>query len=233
MTGGREDDRTGGYASPPCSMHEVDPDYVGLGKAGDAGTAADVTGWRKAERQRLIAERLAMKGELRRRYAGRIAEILEDAIGEADGLVVSAYWPFRGEPDLRGFMERMTSRGARCALPVVVEKGRPLVFRAWTPGDPLANGVWNIPVPANGDEVLPDVVIAPVVGFDDGCFRLGNGGGFFDRTLAVMQRKPRTFGVGYAQAAIRTIYPQPHDIPMDAIVTEAGIVFHEPEGGGH
>ncbi len=162
MTGGRGDDRTGAYASPPCSMHEVDPNYVGLDGAADAGPATDVTGWRKAERQRLIAERLAMKSELRRRYAGRIAETLEDAIGKVDGLLVSVYWPFRGEPDLRGFTERMRSRGARCALPVVVEKGRPLVFRAWTPGDPLANGVWNIPVPANGDEVLPDVVTGAV-----------------------------------------------------------------------
>lgn len=233
MTGGREDDRTGAYASPPCSMHEVDPNYVGLGEGDDAGPAADVTEWRKAERQRLIAERLAIKGETRRRHAGRIAETLEDAIGEPGGLVVSAYWPFRGEPDLRGFMERMTSRGARCALPVVIEKGRPLVFRAWAPGDALERGVWNIPVPAAGEEeVVADVVIAPVVGFDGGCFRLGYGGGFFDRTLAAMPRKPRVFGVGYAPAAIRTIYPQPHDIPMDAIVTEEGIVFRGPDGGG-
>jgi 5,10-methenyltetrahydrofolate synthetase len=68
--------------------------------------------------------------------------------------------------------------------------------------------------------VIPDIVIAPVVGFDPLCYRLGYGGGFFDRTLESFRRKVRIIGVGYAQSAIPTIYPQSHDIPMDAIITE-------------
>jgi 5-formyltetrahydrofolate cyclo-ligase len=82
--------------------------------------------------------------------------------------------------------------------------------------------VWNIPVPAEGEGIVPDVVIAPIVGFDRACYRLGYGGGFFDRTLAALPVRPRVFGVGYAYAEMETILPQSHDIAMDAIVTERG-----------
>jgi 5,10-methenyltetrahydrofolate synthetase len=213
------------YASPPCLMHEVDPAYMGLASAADRQQWADVTRWRKLERERLIKERLAISSDIRRRQGEQIAANLEAAIGEVEGPIISAYWPFRGEPDLRGFMERIAARGARTALPVVIARGQPLIFRTWAPGDLLRRGVWNIPVPAGDAElVLPDVVIAPVVGFDRGCYRLGYGGGYFDRTLAVMPTRPRIFGVGYAKAAIPTIYPQPHDIPMDVVVTEHGMI---------
>ncbi len=151
--------------------------------------------------------------------------MLLGAIGKAAGQTVSAYSAFRGEPVLRELLKEIVARGGRTALPVVVARGEPLVFRAWAPGDPTVPGVWNIPVPP-GDApiVLPDVVIAPVVGFDTACFRLGYGGGFFDRTLASFAKRPRIFGVGYSQAAIATIHPLPHDIPMDAIVTENGVL---------
>jgi 5,10-methenyltetrahydrofolate synthetase len=95
----------------------------------------------------------------------------------------------------------------------------------------MERGVWNIPVPADGAELAPDITIAPVVGHDPGCYRLGYGGGFFDRTLAALEPRPMAIGVGHPVAAIRTIYPQPHDIPMDAIVTGAGRVLRrEPRG---
>jgi 5-formyltetrahydrofolate cyclo-ligase len=100
----------------------------------------------------------------------------------------------------------------------VIQAGHPLEFRAWAPGEPLERGVWNILVPSDGPAVFPDVVIAPVVGFDAENYRLGYGGGFFDRTLAAMPRKPLVLGIGYAEARIDTIYPQPHDIPMDRII---------------
>lgn len=202
------------YVSPPCFMHELEP---------DPRQRADVMRWRKTERERLIRERLAMPSDRRRAHGETIAEALESVIGDVAGLVVSAYWPFRAEPDLRAFLDRVVARGGRTALPIVVAKGQPLNFRAWKNGDPIDRGVWNIPIPAaEAPLVQPDVVIAPVVGFDPMCFRLGYGGGFFDRTLAAMPRKPRVLGVGYRQQAIQTIYPQPHDIAMDMVVTEAG-----------
>jgi 5,10-methenyltetrahydrofolate synthetase len=121
-------------------------------------------------------------------------------------------------------MEWLLARGGVCALPVVVERHAPLVFREWHPGTRMVGGVWNIPVPADGAEVLPYIVIAPVVGFDPRCYRLSHGGGFYDTTLAAMAGKPCVIGVGYAQALVATIRPQSHDIPMHPIVTEHGVV---------
>ncbi|WP_246671306.1 5-formyltetrahydrofolate cyclo-ligase [Mesorhizobium sp. 8] len=105
-------------------------------------------------------------------------------------------------------------------LPVVIQKGWPLEYRIWSPGDPLEHGAANILSPARGPAVRPDIVIAPVVGFDTAHYRLGYGGGFFDRTLATMPRKPVVIGVGYREAEMATIHPQPHDIPMDVVLTD-------------
>jgi 5,10-methenyltetrahydrofolate synthetase len=153
--------------------------------------------------------------------SARIADRLDALIGDIVDRMVSLYWPFRGEPDLRPWMASVNERGGRTALPIVVEKGRPLIFRAYKQGDRLEKGIWNIPIPAEGDPVLPDIVISPIVGIDPANYRLGYGGGFFDRTLAAMPFKPLIIGVGYELQRIATIYPQPHDIPMSAVVTEA------------
>ncbi len=213
----------GGFASPPCFLHELDPAYAGLEQSVDPQQRRDVARWRKAVRERLIAERLAIERGERRRRGDAIFRHLQAAIGPLDGRLVSAYWPFRGEPDPRAFLRAVVARGGRCALPVVVARRQPLQFRSWAPGEPLEPGVWNIPVPARGAAVVPDVVIAPLVGFDPAGYRLGYGGGFYDRTLAALAQRPQVFGVGFAQAALPTIYPQPHDIPMDRVVTEAGV----------
>lgn len=218
-----------GFASPPCLMHEVDPATGMIGF--DPQQWRDVARWRRGERERLIAARLTITAEERARMAAKIAEGIDALIGDPSGKVVSLYWPFRGEPDLRPWLAGLTARGATAALPVVVEKARPLVFRAYRPGDRLEKGAWNIPIPADGAEVTPDVVLAPVVGFDPESFRLGYGGGFFDRTLAALRdsgRKPFVIGLGYSSQAIRTIYPQPHDVVMDRIVTE---LAKEGDGG--
>ncbi len=212
------DDERLSYASPPCFLHELEPGF----RPAESAEWRDVARWRKAERERLIEARLAISAETRASFAGMIAEGLDAAIGAVGGRIVSVYWPFRGEPDLRPWLASVVERGGRAALPVVVEKAKPLIFRAYGPGDPLEKGVWNIPIPAKGEPVVPDVVIAPVVGFDPGRYRLGYGGGFFDRTLAALPRKPLIIGVGYDMQAIPTIYAQAHDIPMDRIVTQNG-----------
>ena len=201
------------YASPPCFMHELEPGYHA-----DAWT--DVSIWRRAERKRLIDERLALPAEHRQFRSARIADKLDTAVGKVSGRIVGTYWPFRGEPDLRNWGIKVIERGGRIALPVVIQKGLPLEYRIWAPGDPLERGVWNILVPACGPAVQPEIVIAPVVGADDENYRLGYGGGFFDRTLAAILGAPIKIGVGYAKSRIPTIYPQPHDIPMDMIVTD-------------
>ncbi|MDW5318365.1 5-formyltetrahydrofolate cyclo-ligase [Rhizobium sp. PL01] len=115
----------------------------------------------------------------------------------------------------------------RLRVPMVTEKNKPLTFRSWRAGDELIRGVLNIPVPLHGEELQAELVIAPVVGFDALCYRLGFGGGYFDRTLAVLHPKPLVIGVGFDFQEIDTIRPQHHDIPMDAIVTDGGIRFRE------
>lgn len=230
MSKQKPSDDQGRFASPPCMMHEVDPAYMGLSAtaAVDPQQRRDVMRWRKAERERLVKARLAISADQRREYGENIAGQLKEAIGDPAGITVSAYWPFRGEPDLRGLLKDVIAGGGQAALPVVVEKAHPLIFRAWRPRAPLERGVWNIPVPAEGAPVvIPDVVIAPVIGFDRLCYRLGYGGGFFDRTLAALPQRPRVFGVGYSVSAIPTIFPQPHDIPMDCVITEQATAFPE------
>ena len=204
------------YASPPCFMHELSPDF----QAPRRESWSDVLEWRKAERRRLIEERLALTQTERQARSEQIANRLDQAIGRVTGRIVGTYWPFRGEPDLRNWGIEVVERGGRIALPVVIQKGWPLEYRIWTPGDRLERGAWDILVPSRGPAIQPDIVIAPLVGFDERKFRLGYGGGFFDRTLAAMQKKPLAIGVGYARSRIATIRPQPHDIAMDMIVTD-------------
>lgn len=215
--GGPDDD-----GSPACMMHLVDPASGALSDE-DPRQQQDLKRWRTVERERLIALRLAIPAEERRRLSERIARELDRLLGDLSGRTVAAYLPFRGEPDLRFWIEGLSLRGAIAALPVVVAPRSPLEFRTWSRGEPLRPGVWNIPVPGGGTVVTPDVVIAPVVGYDAACYRLGHGGGFYDRTLAALPRRPRILGVGYERLALRTIYPQTYDVPMDAIVTESSV----------
>ena len=218
-----EEEYQGEYASPPCFMRDVDPAYLGLPSRAERARA-NVMRWRKAERGRLIAERLAVQASIRSLRATQISRRLDQVIGDPTGLIVSGYWPFRGEADLRRWFETIWVRGGRVALPVVVAKGAPLVFRIWRQGDRLERSVWNILVPAGGEQVLPDIVLAPLVGYARTGYRLGYGGGFFDRTLAAMPTRRLVIGTGYKQAELFTIYPQPHDIPMDVVVTEDEII---------
>jgi 5-formyltetrahydrofolate cyclo-ligase len=103
-----------------------------------------------------------------------------------------------------------------------------LQYWRWQPGMAMERGFWNIPVPATREAVKPGLVIAPLVGFDDQGYRLGYGGGYFDRTLAALQPRPFAVGAGLETMRLATIHPQPHDIPMALIVTEKGIASSLP-----
>ncbi|MEZ2126602.1 MULTISPECIES: 5-formyltetrahydrofolate cyclo-ligase [unclassified Sinorhizobium] len=220
----QDNESFGVYASPPCFLHELDPSYAGLTITPPALPADEVGPWRKSERSRLISQRQAVGSQQRSKWDIDIAHALQGVLGDVRGAVISAYWPFRGEPDLRPLLGDVIAEGARVALPVVTEKKKPLTFRLWKPGDRLERGVWNIPYPAEGEIIRPNVVLAPVVGFDRAAYRLGYGGGFFDRTLAELGCSVRAIGIGYSQAELPTIHPQPHDIPMSLIVTESFII---------
>jgi 5-formyltetrahydrofolate cyclo-ligase len=190
--------------------------------------AAEVKAWRRGERERLIALRQALPATERRGWGDRIEAELRGLLAERPG-ILGVYWPFRAEFDPRPLIDWAVAAGRRVALPVVVDKKGPLEYRAWRPGEPLADGVWNIPVPEKRDIVTPAIVLAPLVGFDGGCYRLGYGGGYFDRTLAALSPRAFAIGIGFEVQRLETIYPQSFDVPMDLIVTEAGIRKRRPQ----
>ncbi|WP_054007774.1 5-formyltetrahydrofolate cyclo-ligase [Cypionkella psychrotolerans] len=220
-----DEDEPKGYASPPCLAPEIDPTYFDP-LAVNSTQALDVARWRKAARARLLADRAALSVSVRQDAVERIAPHLEAVIaarfGQMRGLTVSAWWPIKAELNLRHWLTDLVARGVTVALPVVLIPGTPLVFRPWTPDCKMVQGFWKIPVPADGPEVVPDVALAPVVGWDAAGFRLGYGGGYFDRTLAALDPPAFAIGVGLYAAQVPTIFPQPHDIVMDMIVTETG-----------
>ena len=154
-----------------------------------------------------------------------MADVLDELTDFDSNPIVSLYWPLRGELNLINWMHAAQKRGVRIALPVVEAKAQPLIFREWTPDCKMEKSVWNIPIPSDTATLTPTVVISPLVGYDSNCFRLGYGGGFFDRTLAALTPRAFVIGVGHPCAEIPTIYPQAHDIPMDVIVTGANSVI--------
>ena len=176
--------------------------------------------WRRAERERLLAWRQGLPPAERRDMGERIEAGLKLVLAAVPG-ALGIYWPFRAEFDPRGIVDWAVAEGRIVALPVVVERNGPLEYRAWKPGETLVDGVWNIPMPEKREIVIPAVVLAPLVGFDRDCYRLGYGGGYFDRTLAALTPRPRAIGVGYSPQELATIHPQDFDIPMDLLVTEA------------
>jgi 5-formyltetrahydrofolate cyclo-ligase len=183
---------------------------------------AELRAWRKAERQRLLALRTGTAPAERREWGQKIEAALRAVLHERPGITLGVYWPFQAEFDPRPLIDWLISAGSAVALPVVVDKKGPLEYRAWRPGEKLVDGVWNIPIPEKRQIVTPQAVLAPLVGFDRDCYRLGYGGGYFDRTLAALAPRPWAIGVGFELSQLETIYPQDFDIPMDLIITEAG-----------
>jgi 5-formyltetrahydrofolate cyclo-ligase len=205
------DDDHGGekvcYLDDIVAGHPVDPE-----------TRRDVARFRKAERERLYGLRKGLSIAENHKQAQQVAGRLDLTLPDVADRVIALYWPIRGELDLRDWMVRAHQCGARIALPVVVAKDAPLAFHLWEPGTKMTRGIWNIPVPAEPQPVTPDIVISPLVGVDQQNFRLGNGGGYYDRTLAALPVKPLVIGVGHHFCRIGTIFPQPWDIVMDQVI---------------
>jgi 5,10-methenyltetrahydrofolate synthetase len=203
--------------------------------------------WRKSERRRLIAEREAVPSSQRAAWAQCIDAHLQRGFPQLTQACVAFCWPYRGEYDARNLVRQLHQAGARIALPVVVASGSPLLFRQWTPDTPLLSGPLDIPYPgAQSPQLQPSHVLLPVVGIDAAGYRLGYGGGYFDRTLAALaatglaaglatdlatpapgKSAPLVIATGYELCRIPSIDPQPHDIPMDWLVTERGLYRRE------
>ena len=195
-----------------------------------ASLPPDLKAWRRSERERLIAARAALSPsdlEARRQRIDRFLELSFPGLANSR---LAFCWPIKGEYDARHFARTLRDKGALTALPVVVAPRTPLVFREWHPGVELAHGPLDIPYPVNSSEVVPTGVLPPMNGWDKQGYRLGYGGGFFDRTLAGLQKKPIVIGIAYEMARMETIHPQSWDIPVDYVVTEAGVYRRDPEG---
>lgn len=186
--------------------------------------------WRKAQRERLIAERLALPAATLVAWRRRMDGYLERSFPGLAGRRVAFCWPIKNEYDARHFARTLRGLGALTALPVVVAPKSPLIFREWHPGVELARGALDIPYPVNSCEIVPEAVLLPMNGWDSMGYRLGYGAGFFDRTLASLAKKPVVIGVSYELARLDTIHPQAWDMPVDYLVTERGVYRRDREG---
>ena len=186
--------------------------------------------FRSALRSRLIALREALPAAERARLSRLIEARLGALLDAVNPAVLGFCWPFRGEFDARPLVAARLAGGLRACLPVVVDDGQPLAFREWTPQSEMIEDRYGIHVPAQGERLRPDAILMPLNAFDAAGYRLGYGGGFFDRSLAALAPRPKAIGVGFELARVASIRPQPHDRPMDFVVTEAG-AFEVGQGG--
>ena len=153
-------------------------------------------------------------------------------VGRPD-TVIGAYWPIKGEFDPLPALHRWKEDGElqgnaqrlRIGLPVVNKEHKTLTFHAWYPGCPMEEDAYGIPKPKDTELVVPTLLFVPCVGYGAGGYRLGYGGGFYDRTLASLQPKPFTVGLGFTHGYVDDLEPEPHDQPLEAILNDNGVVW--------
>jgi 5-formyltetrahydrofolate cyclo-ligase len=178
-----------------------------------------------ADHKRAMRARLACCGgdpALGHRLAGHALRL-----APAPGAVVSGFWPMPGEIDPRPLLLALAGRGHAIVLPRTPNRGLPLSFHRWRPGEALVPGRMGIPEPAaEAPALAPDFLLVPLVAFDAGLRRLGRGAGFYDRTLAALRAVKPVFAMGVAFAArqVEHVPAEPHDARLDAVATEAGII---------
>jgi 5,10-methenyltetrahydrofolate synthetase len=180
----------------------------------------DLTAFRRALRAELIERRLGLGASERAGLDVRIAERLSAAEAAFGALVLGFCWPYKGEFDLRPLAARWCEAGATVALCALTEEGAPMRFRYWSPAVPLVPGAFGIPIPLATDIRVPDLIFVPAVGFDAQGYRLGYGGGYFDRFLADLDPKPIIVGVSYGLLGVPSIRPHTYDVAMDFVVHE-------------
>lgn len=189
----------------------------------DSAAKNGLGAFRNALRSRLIATREALPAEQHAQLSHNIERHLGAIVDALNPAVLAFCWPFRGEFDARGLVAARLRHGLRACLPVVIDNGSPLEFREWTPQSEMIEDRYGIHIPVRGASLRPDAILMPLNAFDEGGYRLGYGGGYFDRSLAALTPRPRAVGVGFELARVPSIRPQAYDLPMDLIVTEAGI----------
>ena len=204
-------------------------------------------------RKALIESRLNMPDRLER--ADLLQRVMRIWLVGSPHEVIGAYWPIKGEfdplPALYRWQEdailgqdsqeyqalaqkewaqlateSIANRSPRkIGLPVVNKLHKTLTFHAWYPGCPMEEDAYGIPKPKDTKEIVPTLLFVPCVGYGPGGYRLGYGGGFYDRTLATVQPRPMTVGLGYSHGWLPDLVPEPHDIALDAILNDKGVVW--------
>lgn len=186
---------------------------------------------KKTQRQALIEQRLNMPDRMAR--ADLLQRVMRIWLVGRPDTIIGAYWPIKGEFDPLPALHRWKEDGElldepqrrRIGLPVVNREKNTLHFHVWYPGCPMEEDAYNIPKPKDTEIIVPTLLIVPCVGYGAGGYRLGYGGGFYDRTLAALQPKPFTLGLGFAQGFLPDLEPEPHDVPLDAVLNENGVVW--------
>ncbi len=204
-------------------------------------------------RKALIEERLNLPDRLQR--ADALQRVMRIWLFDKPDTVIGAYWPIKGEfdplpalyrwqedailnqdsqskiavaPESRAQLatESIAGRSPRkIGLPVVNKLHKTLTFHAWYPGCPMEEDAYGIPKPKDTELIVPTLLFVPCVGYGPGGFRLGYGGGFYDRTLATLQPRPVTVGLGYTNGWLPDMEPEPYDIPLDTLLNDNGVVW--------
>ena len=200
-------------ATPDLSSPAASP-------APEADLAARRAGWRRE----MLARREHMAPAARNAADSALNAQLHTLLADVSGILAFT-WPIKNEFDARPLItEWLAADPARIAvLPVVIKRHTPLKFRAWTPNTRMRGAGFGTSVPDEGEWLTPTALLIPLVGYDAAGYRLGYGGGYYDRTLATLSPPPYKIGVAYADCGLPSIEPQPHDIRMDVLITEHGL----------
>ncbi|MCX7157253.1 MAG: 5-formyltetrahydrofolate cyclo-ligase [Rhodocyclales bacterium] len=183
---------------------------------------------RAALRREKLAARMALDEKTHAKLSARIESHLAALLAPLPPQTLAFCAPVRGEFDARPLASLLLDCGWQAAMPIIVESDAPMRFRRWTPSCTMGVDRYGIPIPLEGPNLVPDIVLLPLLAFDAQGFRLGYGGGYFDRTLAALVPRPLAIGIGFELGRVADIRPQAHDIPLTAVITEAGILRFTP-----
>ena len=186
---------------------------------------------KKTLRRQLQAERQSLID--RHQRAMHLQEVLRVWLMARADKAIGAYWPIKGEFDALPALFRWTEADEeRCiGLPVIDKLTKQLSFQMWFPGCEMEDDAYGIPKPKDTPVFHPTLLLVPCVGYGNGGVRLGYGGGFYDRTLASLQPRPYTVGLAYSFGYVPWLEAEPHDMPLDAVLTEDGVAWQRPEPG--
>ena len=202
-----------------------------MDKSKDADTSATASFLKDQLRKALIEQRLAMPDRLTR--ADLLQRVMRIWLVGRPDTVIGAYWPIKGEFDPLPALHRWKEDGElmeenqrrRIGLPVINKVHKTLTFHAWYPGCQMEEDAYGIPKPKDTELIVPTLLFVPCVGYSAGGYRLGYGGGFYDRTLAALEPRPFTVGLGFTHGFLEDFEPEAHDLPLDAILNDNGVVW--------